>query len=42
MFNKIGNNIIILGAKKLLTGEEHQEKTNKICFTSIGAIFNFI
>jgi len=36
------NNIIILGANIFLTGRECQDETNKICFTSIGAIFNFI
>ena len=36
------NNITILGANIFLTGREHQDKTNEICFTSIGVIFNFI
>jgi len=36
------NNIIILEADIFLTCREHKDKINKICFTSIGAIFNFI
>jgi hypothetical protein len=36
------NNIIILGENIFLTGREHQDETNKICFISIGAIFDFI
>ena len=36
------NNIIIFGENIFLTSREHQDETNKISFTSIGAIFNFI
>jgi hypothetical protein len=36
------NNIFIFGANIFLTGREHRHKANKICFISIGAIFNFI
>jgi hypothetical protein len=36
------NNIIILGPNIFLEGREHQDKTNKICFTLFGALYNFI
>ena len=36
------NNIIILEADIFLTCREHKDKINKICFTSIRTIFNFI
>jgi len=39
---KLENNIIILGANIFLTGRGRQDETNKNCFTSIGAHFNFI